>query len=475
MGGVAGGNADSTHGTVLIDEHNDCTPLLPATACTTTARPNALSIDWANLQRPSTLSHVLSATDSTNLVYGQLYIAGETDSQDEPVSGVTAQVGYGPAGTLPSSSEWTWFDMRPNLVGHDFSGNNDEYLGKMLPTETGTFKYTTRWSTDGGQTWTYTDEFGPPYDEVDAGDMTVATPDDTTPPSAPTGLSVDLEASVEVRLSWNMHPNVDGDVYSFRVYRENTASPGFSEIAEVTGASTTQFTDASVGNGETYNYYVTAVDDRFNESSASSTVQATADGAIPVELTTFTARTTGSHSVRLSWQTATEINNVGFEVQRRVGATPSQSKMDWQPIGFENGAGTTKEAQSYQFTDTDVPFEADAVTYRLKQVDTDGTTSYSASVTVQRNAGGALRLLDPVPNPAHSRVAIRVSVPAATAESARLALYDVMGRTVRTVPIPSTGGRQTLRLDTSSLSTGTYFVRLTAETTVRTTQLTVVR
>ena len=65
----------------------------------------ALTIDFANLQFPPTISHVISATDSTSLIYGQLYIAGATDVQDEPVSGITAQVGYGPAGTHPSSDD----------------------------------------------------------------------------------------------------------------------------------------------------------------------------------------------------------------------------------------------------------------------------------------------------------------------------------------------------------------------------------
>ena len=108
--------------------------------------------------------------------------------------------------------------MRPNL-GYDYTLNNDEYVGRMLPRRTGTFKFTTRWSNDGGQTWTYTDQVGPPYDEADAGDMTVTSADDITPPAVPSAPRRDSASAERMEISWTAPPNVEGDLAGYRVYR----------------------------------------------------------------------------------------------------------------------------------------------------------------------------------------------------------------------------------------------------------------
>ena len=89
-------------------------------------------------------------------------------------------------------------------------------------------------------------------------------------------------------------------------------------------------------------------------------------GTIPVELTSFVA-SVNENSVTLNWTTATETNNLGFEVQRNSGS-------DYQAIGFVTGNGTTTETQEYSFTDI---VTTGSYSYRLKQVDYDGTFSYS--------------------------------------------------------------------------------------------------
>ncbi|HSD62919.1 MAG TPA: choice-of-anchor tandem repeat NxxGxxAF-containing protein, partial [Ignavibacteriaceae bacterium] len=107
---------------------------------------------------------------------------------------------------------------------------------------------------------------------------------------------------------------------------------------------------------------------------------------VPVEFTAFTAASSIG-SVDLNWATATEINNKGFEIQRSIRRTPfgeiGDQRSDisiWEKVGFVEGAGTTTEPRSYSFTDNNV--STGNYTYRLKQIDFDGTYKFSNEVEV---------------------------------------------------------------------------------------------
>ena len=204
--------------------------------------------------------------------------------------------------------------------------------------------------------------------------------------------------------------------------------------------------------------------------------------ALPVALTAFngTARPEG---VRLTWTTAAETNNAGFAVQRQITRSGTASRQTaavggdvWQTVGTVDGNGTTTAAQAYRFTDEDLPYTADSLSYRLRQIDTDGSASFSDEITVARGAVDEIQLLGPFPNPARQHVTVRFAVPGeAAAETARLRLYDVMGRQVRTVQSSAKAGRHELRLGTAQLASGVYFLRLRVGSTVKTQKLTVVR
>ena len=193
---------------------------------------------------------------------------------------------------------------------------------------------------------------------------------------------------------------------------------------------------------------------------------------IPVELTGFEA-TRGDSGVRLTWRTASETNNAGFAVQRNA-ARERGGAGAWEQVAFVEGRGTTSEPQSYQFTDTSLPFAADTLAYRLKQIDMDGTAHFSDAITVGRRAVQQVQLHGSFPNPARSRATIRYALPRAA--DVRIALYDVLGRRVMTL---ATGrqdaGRRQRSLDTSRLESGTYFYRLTAGSVTKTRKLTIVR
>jgi len=189
---------------------------------------------------------------------------------------------------------------------------------------------------------------------------------------------------------------------------------------------------------------------------------------LPVELARLDARVDAG-AVTLTWKTASETGNVGFEVQRQ-----SVDGSSWSNLGFVEGGGTTSKPQTYRFEDASLPFSADSLQYRLKQVDTDGTTHLSDAVTIARRTVGEADLRSVYPNPTTRRATVEVAVPTEAGE-ARLELFDLLGRTVRTIATGMESGRTTQTLEVSDLSPGVYFLRLRAAGTTTTQKLTVVR
>jgi hypothetical protein len=98
-------------------------------------------------------------------------------------------------------------------------------------------------------------------------------------------------------------------------------------------------------------------------------------GVVPVELVSFHADIEGN-IVTLTWMTATETNNKGFQIERKLGNS-------WEVLDFVSGRGTTAEVANYSFTDKISGSINDGkISYRLKQVDFDGTFEYSKEVNV---------------------------------------------------------------------------------------------
>ncbi|MEM6647794.1 MAG: choice-of-anchor Q domain-containing protein, partial [Bacteroidota bacterium] len=185
--------------------------------------------------------------------------------------------------------------------------------------------------------------------------------------------------------------------------------------------------------------------------------------ALPVELTRFEALRDGD-AIVLSWQTASETNNAGFEVQQA--AAEAGQDADWQVVAFVAGAGTTLEAQAYAYRLEDLP--AGTHRFRLKQVDYDGTFAYSPEVEVTVEVPHELRLEAAYPNPFNPSTVIGFTVPR-TGE-ARLMVYDALGREVMRLfkGMAEAGQRQAVRLDGSGLASGTYLYRLSFGGEVRT-------
>jgi hypothetical protein len=191
--------------------------------------------------------------------------------------------------------------------------------------------------------------------------------------------------------------------------------------------------------------------------------------ALPVEMAGFDAVQNGG-AVELRWQTASETNNAGFNIQHKT-------DRGWTTLGFvesKASAGTATEALSYRYT---VGRDLDPGThrFRLEQTDLDGSTSLSSVETVDVSMDAALRITAPAPNPAAGITTF--SVGAKEAADATVALYNVLGQRVKTLSQrPLTAGQmRDVTFDASALPSGIYFVRLQANGQTRTERLTVVR
>jgi hypothetical protein len=172
----------------------------------------------------------------------------------------------------------------------------------------------------------------------------------------------------------------------------------------------------------------------------------------PVELTSFTA-TAQFSEVELSWITATETNNSGFEVQRSNGS-------DFETITFVNGHGTTTETQAYSYSDKNV--NVGSYNYRLKQVDFDGTYEYSNVIEVDISAPAVFTLEQNYPNPFNPSTKIRFSIPTET--DVRLNVYNTLGQEVaEIVNSRLKEGYHEVNFDAVSLTSGIYFYRLEAD------------
>ena len=175
------------------------------------------------------------------------------------------------------------------------------------------------------------------------------------------------------------------------------------------------------------------------------------DVIVPVELVSFAA-VTDENDVVLSWFTATETNNSGFEVQRKAGDK-------FESVAFVDGKGTTTEVQNYLFRDEDLL--AGSYIYRLKQIDYDGTFAYSHEVEVEINQPSVFVLNQNYPNPFNPSTNIKYSVP--TAGFVTLKVYDLLGREVSTlVNEQQQAGTFDVVFDGSNLASGVYYYQLKA-------------
>lgn len=173
---------------------------------------------------------------------------------------------------------------------------------------------------------------------------------------------------------------------------------------------------------------------------------------LPVELVEFSGYNNGSRN-ELSWTTATENNNKGFEVQR------SLDGINFSTIGFVNSQsaeGNSNTARNYAFTDDNISDYA--YYYRLNQVDFDGQSSYSDIIQIKGELPTTWTIADVFPNPASSEV--KVIIPAPNSDQVTLSVTDMTGRIVLSTTANLEAGNNIIPVDISFLANGAYFVKL---------------
>ncbi|HNY90011.1 MAG TPA: T9SS type A sorting domain-containing protein [bacterium] len=177
--------------------------------------------------------------------------------------------------------------------------------------------------------------------------------------------------------------------------------------------------------------------------------------SLPVELTTFTAavkNTSISDVVMLEWRTVGESNNLGFEVER------SLDGKNFSKLGFVAGAGSTNLAQGYDYRDDRV--EVGTYFYRLKQIDRNGSFTYSDIREVEVTAPQRYELTQNFPNPFNPQTDIVFRVKEEGVVT--LKVFDLLGREVKTLVNEKKGaGVHRITFDAHALPSGVYLYSIT--------------
>ena len=188
---------------------------------------------------------------------------------------------------------------------------------------------------------------------------------------------------------------------------------------------------------------------------------------LPVELSAFCA-SLSQNNVCLNWKTATEVNNNGFEVQRKSDAPNS----DWTKVGFLEGNGNSNSPKDYTYVDKNLTSGTKFI-YRLKQIDNDGKFQYSKEVEVEV-VPKQYTLYQNYPNPFNPTTTIKFDLPQAT--EVNLTVYNILGEKVLTlINGMQEAGYHSVMFNASNLASGTYIYRLQSHNFVQTKKMLLVK
>ena len=263
-----------------------------------------------------------------------------------------------------------------------------------------------------------------------------------------------VNKTIDGGANWTAFTGTRADsVYAFE-YVQGTAYCWMATSAGIfrsTNNGTTWTQDTQQGGGRTFyairffgdvNYGLAGGDNGVVLKSMNSPV-------LPVELTSFTALQAGTFA-NLTWTTATETNNRGFEIERKL------DDGQFMTIAFKNGFGTSSQSHSYTYSDNLGTVTANTITYRLKQFDFDGSFSYSDQVAVNYVAPVNFNLSQNYPNPFNPATVLSYQIPNDNFVS--LKVYNTLGQLVSTlVNEVKTAGSYKVTFDAAKLNSGVYY------------------
>jgi hypothetical protein len=308
------------------------------------------------------------------------------------------------------------------------------------------------------------------------------------PPSGgPTGASANsLMIDKAFRKFNNLKSSINDNVFAYENTRGSgqwipfmptIGNPAYAHLHSY-GISPTDQTTGTLSRGS----WIPLIRPYLGERSygTQSPVQACAtnvpcDTCLPVELTSFNGQVR-SQGIDLFWETASEINNHGFFVDRRLA-----EQNDWQTITFVKGVGNSHANNSYSFLDNQNLTLNKTYQYRLRQVDLDGTQSCDMKkvVTLTYDVVGSLTLSPNYPNPFSSITTIQYNLPSVS--TVNVDVFDVFGNHVKTlVNGVSQNGFQQATWDGYNENgtiapSGTYIYKVSAGNEVKTAKMTLVR
>jgi hypothetical protein len=193
--------------------------------------------------------------------------------------------------------------------------------------------------------------------------------------------------------------------------------------------------------------------------------QLTGPDPLPVELSSFSAVVL-DNGVKLNWRTGTEVSNYGFEILR-------QAQDDkWNVLGFVEGHGNSNSPKEYSFIDENV--SGGQLSYRLKQIDTDGQFEYSKIIEVDLGSPQKFELSQNYPNPFNPTTTIRFSL--LQSGYVKLAVYNLIGEKVaELVNGFKEAGIHTINFNAENLNSGLYIYKIESNGFVQSRKMTLIK
>jgi hypothetical protein len=192
---------------------------------------------------------------------------------------------------------------------------------------------------------------------------------------------------------------------------------------------------------------------------------------IPVELVSFNAFKQ-DNNIELKWTTATETNNLGFEIHRKIVNSNENNSGTWETIGFVKGKGTSTLKNDYSFIDKNL--SKGSYLYRLKQIDFNGVFNFSNEVDVEISSPEEYSMEQNYPNPFNHQTRIKYSIKEKNYVS--LKVYDVLGKQVANlVDEVKQAGEYEVLFNASSLSSGIYYYTIKVDNFTSTKKLALIK
>lgn len=174
---------------------------------------------------------------------------------------------------------------------------------------------------------------------------------------------------------------------------------------------------------------------------------------LPVELTSFSVNSVEDTKAQLEWETATEVNNYGFEIERASTPLDMTNSLKWKKVAFIEGHGNSNSPKTYSYIDKNL-IGGNKFAYRLKQIDIDGTFEYSDEIEVEVLLT-QYKLYQNYPNPFNPTAVIRYGLPKES--NVKVIIYNIRGEIVNIlVNKTQESGYYEVNFDASNLASGIY-------------------